>query len=68
MKGNKIADLEKKFVLLSHPTPIVEGEMIVFQPFDQDQIDEQLIMYRDYSLRKRYPTQVAVANKKLTSF
>ncbi len=68
MKGNKIADLEKKFVLLSHPTPIVEGEMIMFQPFDQDQIDEQLIMYRDYSLRKRYPTQVAVANKKLTSF
>lgn len=30
MKGNKIADLDKKFVLLSHPSPIIEGEMIVF--------------------------------------
>ena len=67
MKGNKIADLEKKFVLLSHPSPIIEGEMVMFQPFEQDQIDEQLIMFRDYSLRKRYPTQV-VSQKKLTSF
>lgn len=67
MKGNKIADLDKKFVLLSHPYPIIEGEMIMFQPFDQDQYDEQLIVYRDFSLRKRYPTQVN-HNKKLTSF
>lgn len=67
MKGNKIADLDKKFVLLSHPYPIIEGEMIVFQPFDQDQYDEQLIIYRDFSLRKRYPTSV-VNSKKLTSF
>lgn len=56
MKGNKIADLEKRFVLMSHPSPILEGEMVMFQPFEQDQIDDQLIMYRDYSLRKRYPT------------
>jgi len=34
MKGNKISDLDKKFVLMSHPHPIIEGEMIMFQPFD----------------------------------
>jgi len=67
MKGNKIADLDKRYVLLSHPYPIIEGEMIVFQPFEQDQYDEQLIIYRDFSLRKRYPTSV-VNPKKLTSF
>ena len=40
MKGNKIAELDKKFVLLSHPYPIIEGEMVMFQPLDQDQYDE----------------------------
>lgn len=67
-KGNKIADLEKKFVLLAHHTPIIEGEMVMFQVFDEDQIDDTTIMYRDYSLKRRYPTQVAVGQKKLTSF
>jgi hypothetical protein len=30
MKGNKIADLDKRFVALSHPFPLLEGEMVVF--------------------------------------
>ena len=30
MKGFKIVDLEKKFVLMSHPTPIIGGELIMF--------------------------------------
>lgn len=30
LKGNKIADLEKKFVLLAHDRPIIEGEMVMF--------------------------------------
>lgn len=32
----------------------------------QDQYDKQLIVYRDYSLRKRLPTRVQ--SKKLTTF
>jgi hypothetical protein len=30
MKGNKIAKLDKSFKLLSHPFPLIEGEMILF--------------------------------------
>jgi hypothetical protein len=40
MKGNKISKLDKKFKLLSHPYPILEGEMILFQPLKQDQYDK----------------------------
>jgi hypothetical protein len=36
MKGNKISKMDKKFKLLSHPYPILEGEMILFQPMKQD--------------------------------
>ena len=30
MKGCKIEKLHKKFVLLAHPHPLLEGEMIMF--------------------------------------
>jgi hypothetical protein len=40
MKGNKISDLDKKYVALSHPFPLIEGEMVVFQPNEADQYDE----------------------------
>ena len=66
MKGNKIQKMDKKFKLLSHPFPIMEGEMILFQTLKQDQYDKQLLVYRDYSLRKRIPTRAT--NKKLTSY
>ena len=36
MKGNKIAKLDKKFKLLSHPNPILEGELIIVQTLKQD--------------------------------
>lgn len=32
LKGNKITDLQKSYVLLSHPFPLMDGEMILFQP------------------------------------
>jgi hypothetical protein len=65
-KGNKISKLEKKFKLLAHPYPLLEGEMIMFQSLKQDQYDKTLIVYRDYSLRKRIPTRPV--SKKLTSY
>jgi hypothetical protein len=66
MKGNKIEKLHKKYILLSHPYPIIEGEMILFQPIKNDQYDKQLIIYRDYSLRKRLATRPKP--KKLNSY
>lgn len=36
MKGNKITKLDKKFKLLSHPNPILEGELIIIQTLKQD--------------------------------
>jgi hypothetical protein len=30
LKGNKIEKLQKKYFLLSHPFPKIEGEMILF--------------------------------------
>lgn len=36
MKGNQIEKLHKKYLLVSHPFPKIEGEMIVFQPIKQD--------------------------------
>lgn len=65
-KGNKISKLEKKFKLIAHPYPILEGEMLLFQPLKQDQYDKTLMVYRDYALRKRIPTRPP--NKKLTSY
>lgn len=66
MKGNKIAKLDKKYKLLAHPYPLLEGEMILFQPLKQDQYDKHYIVYRDYSLKKRIPTRAP--NKKLTTY
>lgn len=57
MKGVKIEKLDSKFYLVSHPFPQIEGEMLVFQPKKDDQSEEDLIVYRDYSLRKRIPTE-----------
>jgi hypothetical protein len=30
MKGNQIEKLHRKYVLMSHPYPKIEGEMIMF--------------------------------------
>ena len=57
LKGNKIEKLAQKYALLSHPYPMVEGEMIIIQPQKQDQYDPQVVVFRDYSLRKRLPTK-----------
>lgn len=56
MKKVKIEKLNSKFYLVSHPFPQIEGEMLIFQPKKDDQSEEDLIVYRDYSLRKRIPT------------
>ena len=58
MKKTLIYKLPAKYFLASHPYPKLEGEMIVFRPRkdDQDAEDKTVIVYRDFSLRKRIET------------
>ena len=56
-KNCKIEKLEDKYLLLANPHPSFTGEMIFAQPKKDDQDDKDLIVYRDYSLRKRLPNQ-----------
>ena len=54
-KNSKIEKLDAKYLLLAHPYPQLEGEMLVLQPKKEDQTDKDWVTYRDYSLRKRMP-------------
>ena len=58
MKKVLIEKLPAKYFLASHPYPKIEGEMVIFLPKkeDQDPEDKSLIVYRDFSLRKRLET------------
>ena len=57
MKKVKIEKLSSKFLLCADPYPLIEGQMICFQPKKEDQKVKEAIIYRDYSLRKRLETQ-----------
>lgn len=49
--------MKGKFFLASHPVPKIEGEMIIFKPKKSDQTQgKDVIVYRDFSLRKRIET------------
>jgi len=41
-----------------------EGEMLIIQPKKGDQEDKEKIIYKDYSLRKRFTTRNLVENTK----
>ena len=57
MKKTMISKLENKYLLTSHPYPKIEGEMIIFKAKKDDQEKgEDVIVYRDFSLRKRIET------------
>lgn len=44
-------------MLVAHPLPTLDGEMLILQPKKEDQQDgSDEITYRDYSLRKRIQT------------
>jgi hypothetical protein len=60
LRSSKIEKLSDKYLLLVHPFPIVEGEMIIVQPKKEDQKERDLVVYRDYSLRKRLATKEKV--------
>ena len=57
MKKVLIEKMSGKFFLASHPYPKIEGEMIIFKPKKGDQTQgKDVIVYRDFSLRKRIET------------
>lgn len=75
-KHSRIEKLESKYMLIAHPTPSFEGEMLLIQPIDKKdktadkekkEKDKDMIVYRDYSLRKRLPNrekpQISAAEK-----
>jgi len=53
LKLNKIEPMGDDYLLVSHPYPQIEGEMLIFQPNADDKCDKDLLVYRDYSLKKR---------------
>ena len=59
MKGVKIEKMDGKFLLICNPYPTIEGEMLLVQPKKDDQQEKDIVVVRDYSLRKRLPTQEA---------
>ena len=57
MKKILIEKLENKFFLAVNPFPRIEGEMIIFKPQKEDQTrGKDVLVYRDFSLRKRIET------------
>jgi len=69
LKLNRIEKLEEDFVLVAHPFPQMEGEMLLFQIIPDDQEDRETILYNDFSLRKRIktvakPARMSAAEKK----
>ena len=56
MKKTLIEKLEAKYLLVANPYPQIEGQMMIFLPKKADQKESDVIMYRDYSLRKRIET------------
>ena len=56
-KNNRVEKFDQKYILVTHPTPAFEGEMLLVQPKKDDQGDKDEIICRDYSLRKRIPNR-----------
>jgi hypothetical protein len=42
--------------LVAHPYPQLDGEMILFQLKPEDQVVPEILVYKDFSLRKRVET------------
>lgn len=57
LKLNRIEKLDEDYVLVAHPYPQLEGEMLLFQIRAEEQEDKECIIYNDYSLRKRITTE-----------
>ena len=64
LKANRVEDLGMNYNIVQHPFPQIDGELLIFQSNLEDKADSDKVMvYRDYSLRKRIPP----SNKKYQS-
>ena len=51
--------------MISHPNPAIEGELVIVKPNKKDQdSDDDDIVFRDFSLRKRIPAKEDPAQDK----
>ena len=60
MKINQIETLSDNYLIVNHPFPQVEGEMLIYQKSELEKgekLDDDLLLYKDYSLKKRIKTQ-----------
>ena len=55
---NRVEKLSSNYVLVQHPFPQIEGEMMIYQINDEDKPKDGTMTYRDFSLRKRIHTAV----------
>ena len=65
LKASRIQKLEENFLLMVHPYPQIEGELLLFQV----KVDEQegdFMTYRDFSLVKRMQNP-PVSNKAISA-
>tara|TARA_B110000285_G_C15097006_1_gene602648 strand:- start:924 stop:1382 length:459 start_codon:yes stop_codon:yes gene_type:complete len=68
LKLNRIETLDEDYYLMLHPYPQMDGEVIIIQTNPKDQDDKSMVVYRDYSLKKRIeslpPTRMSAFQKK----
>jgi hypothetical protein len=50
MSYNIVQELDNDFIMVAHPFPQIQGEMLLFQ---HKNIDDNMLVYKDYSLLKR---------------
>ena len=60
-----IEKLDGKYLLVANPYPQTEGQMMIFLPKKADQREKEILLYRDYSLRKRLETTIKAPDSKV---
>ena len=54
LTANRLEDLGMSYNIVQHPFPQIDGELLIFQSNLEDKpSSEKVMVYRDYSLRKR---------------
>lgn len=54
LKASRIQKFEENYLLMAHPYPQMEGELLLFQVNPEEQTGDNTT-YKDYSLVKRHP-------------
>ena len=58
LRKNVVSELQHDYVLVNHPFPTIQGEMLIYQPnLDQNELETDKLIYKDFSLKKRVKNQ-----------